>query len=105
MYVFIGLNLSCTSTLQPLHCLLQAARDHHLEERRRLQQEADRQCVLNQAEHTGENNSTPLLSTSPSDLQQKIKVYAAGRERRIEQFLEHVKTKHRTYLAQACPSE
>jgi len=101
MYVFIGLNLSCTSTLLPLHCLLQAARDHHLEERRRLQHEADRQCVLNQA---GEDNSTPLLSTT-SDLQQKIKVYAAARERRIEQFLEHVKTKHRTYLAQACPSE
>ena len=69
-----------------------------------MQHEADRQCVLNQSSHSGDDHLTTLPPTS-GDLQQKIKDYAAARERRVELFLEHVKTKHRTYLEQACPSE
>lgn len=78
------------------------ARDHHLEERRQLQSEADRQCVLNELECGRTDTSTPL---PPSDLEQMIKDYAAARERRVGRFLEHVKMKHRTFLERACPVE
>ena len=38
-----------------------------------------------------------------AEIEQNILAYAKLREERIKNFLEHVKTRHREYLEQACP--
>lgn len=88
---------------------IQAAREKHLQERDRLQYEADKQCVLMQfrsehSEQTPDTSSPPSLAAeSLQDLEQRTKEYAAQRRARIEAFLRHVAMKHRLFLENACP--
>ena len=44
-----------------------------------------------------------VAATGNANLEQDIIAYAKLRQERIENFLEHVKAKHREYLQQACP--
>ena len=75
---------------------LQAAREHHMDERRRLQLESDRQCVTAQM-------TISSASDLPEDINHRVSEYALQRQARIERFLEHVQTKHKLFLEAACP--
>ena len=74
---------------------IQTARERHRKHLKQLQYESDQQCVMATLQHNGVAEST--------DLEQDIVAYAKLREERIKKFLEHIKTRHREYLEQACP--
>ena len=62
---------------------------------KQLQYESDKQCVMGTIQQNGMAES--------AEIEQNILAYAKLREERIKNFLEHVKTRHREYLEQACP--
>ena len=73
--------------------LVQEARRKCECERERRQREADVECVM-------EQSSLPL---SPDEVEQRTSQYTAERRKRIENFVEHVRTTRRTLLEQARP--
>lgn len=66
---------------------------------RELQHESDKQCVMAALQQNGSS-----LQIEYADLEQATMTYAKHRQERVENFLEHVKAKHREYLEQACPA-
>ena len=60
-------------------------------ERERRQREADVRCVL-------EQSSGPL---SPAEVEHRASQYTAERRKRIDNFLEHIRTTRRTLLEQS----
>ena len=64
---------------------------------KKFQYESDKQCVMATLQQNGVNCGTV-------DLEQEIATYARHRQQRIENFLGHVKAKHREQLEQVCPA-
>ena len=60
-------------------------------ERERRQHEADVRCVMEQS----------ATSLSPAEIEHRTSQYTAERQKRIDNFLEHVRTKRRTLLEQS----
>ena len=77
---------------------IQTARERHSEHLKQIQYESDRQCVTEECQQNRRD-----VHSGADDLEQNIATYAKHRQERIENFLEHVKAKHREYLEHACP--
>ncbi len=76
---------------------VQVARERHLAERKRLQLESDRQCVLSHLQLQSTAKDRPL----PEDFECRVSAYSLQRQARVDRFIGHVRAKYRLFLHNA----
>lgn len=79
--------------IEVLSLPLQEARRAHVVERERKQHEEATKYVAEEA-------SSPL---TPVELEHRTRQYVSERQKRIDQFVDYIRTKRRALLEQICP--
>ena len=82
---------------------LQLARERHAERRKQWQYESDRTAFLAQQEVQNSTSNDNSWDAGGTEIDQNIALYATEREARVQRFIEHVRSRHRQFLEQACP--
>ena len=78
-------------------CLtLQEARENHAHKLEEMQYQSNKECVLAQLGKEADKEEV--------DLETLITDYSRQRKLRVEQFIEHIRTKHRLFLERVSPT-
>lgn len=79
--------------IEVLSSPLQEARRAHVTERERKEHEEATRYVADEA-------SSPL---TPAELEHRTRQYVIERQKRVDRFVDHMRTKRRALLEQICP--